>query len=139
MKAFILAVFLLGGCASGAKATVEKMRSAACSGDSASFFALVDRNAVVESVARAAAAKTGKGAGKLAELAARKAATDALQAWEDDMKKGRDGDLCRMSLGDETPNGGETNVEVSTPTGRRRVWVFKAFDRRWLLVAIRDP
>lgn len=58
--------------------------------------------------------------------------------WEDDIKKGEAGDLCKMTFVAEEPVT-ETSVLVrwKTGTGRDKTYTFERFGDKWMVVAMK--
>lgn len=138
------ALLLLVACADTPKGTFAKMKGAACKADTVTFFAHVDRTEVTKRVAnrivgqQANDPKTkilGKqAASDLAHAMAKKAAAEAFQGWEDDIKKGEAGDLCKMTYTGESefpPD--QTVVRWNTASGKAKAWTFEKAGDRYLV------
>jgi hypothetical protein len=54
------------------------------------------------------------------------------QVWEDEIKKGKDGGLCKLEI--RGVNGHE--VQIRTGTGKEFTWQFTKYDDKWLLTKI---
>jgi hypothetical protein len=117
-----LAALPLFGCSSTGQATFEDMKKSACEGDVQGFFAHVDKTQI--------GANLGKAKGQEGPTAIQATFT----AWEDDIKKGRDGGLCKMQLTSAEERDGSSTVKWKSAAGKDNVWVFRRYDKSFLLV-----
>jgi hypothetical protein len=90
----IVVVAMLGmmGCA---QSDFDRWKSAACAGEPRDFWPLVDQDAIRDDLVDALE-EDGEAKGKLARVAADKAWDGMREAWDADVRKGRDGSICAM-------------------------------------------
>lgn len=142
--AMLVALLLLPACADTPKSTFGTMKDAACKADAARFFGYVDKTEITKRVANRMlgqqandpkAKLLGKQAtSDLVHAMAKKAAAEAFQGWEDDIKKGEAGDLCKMTYTGESEFPPlQTVVRWNTASGRAKAWTFEKAGERWLV------
>lgn len=142
-------VLLASGCRQSASGTVKKMQTLACAGNASGFMSYFDRDMfVANSVAQAERTARKLVAdndtplqreGFQEYLKTEPQKTAALVAtsfseWEIDIKRGRDGNFCRMTVQDATELGDDADVHVRTPSGREKVWRLARKGKEWRLV-----
>ena len=140
-----IAALLLGCSSPSGKGTFEEMKKAACAGDVPGFFSHVDKTAIAESGKKRALSITdGKGlVGAMAKEMASGQIDVAVQKtfteWEDEIKKGSAGYLCKMEFtsSDEREQGAD--VKWKTASGKDKIWVFQRFDKKLLAVELTAP
>jgi hypothetical protein len=128
----------------------EAMRRAACSSDADAFFAKIDESQVFEGLREQGMEKARReandmklqGLAREVGLAAAQRAVaamnpdDVFDDYRSDMKKGADGNICRMSFVDATGDGSTGRVDFRTPSGNAKFWRFHRYDSGWLVVEI---
>lgn len=125
-----------------AKSTLEDMKKAACARDVPGFFSHVDKTKITEvGVRRAKESMEDKGlAGEIVKGMADDLIQSAAQKifidWEDDIKKGTGGDLCKMEFMSADEHEHSAEVKWKTPSGKDKVWRFQKFDKTWLAVEL---
>lgn len=137
----LLALPLLG-CSRDGKDTFEDMKKSACAGDVQAFFAHVDKTQLGKSLAQTTAQQAAKAVrgdpsadiGPEAERMISAAVQAAFTAWEDDIKKGEAGDLCKMRLTSVDERGDTAAVTWTSARGSENVWRLKRYDKTWLLI-----
>jgi hypothetical protein len=97
---------VLVGCA---PTDFERWRGAACDGDPKAFWEQVNQSEIQESLA-VALVEDGDAKGKLADVAAEKAWESMREVWDDDVRRGKDGDLCAMKADGAPSESGEQRV-----------------------------
>lgn len=147
-----VACLSLFGCGKHAIDAVRRMRDSACAGNSAAFFAHVDR----KEIANAALAKARDDfepsllkLGPIERVAATEAfegrvkdqipagVQETLTEWEENIKqRGPASHLCRMSVVDSSEVESTADVHVVTPTGKDHHWRMAKVGSDWLLVRV---
>jgi hypothetical protein len=147
---YLLAFFLiLSACSSSPKSTVEKMREEACNSDIQGFFSYVDKTQVAENMKKKMLKQkeTGNEPQSLAQQMG-KALVQVImpgvmgqiwQAYEDEIKKGKGGNLCKMKIISEKTNTNENQVIVQFPDGKQQTWGFTKYDNKWMLISLSIP
>lgn len=147
-------VLIALGCSSQAspKATVEAMRRAACAGDADGYFASVDRTAVARALGEEMVASLPAGLGQTLSPPAVQLLVSSMDAIIrdtaatysarldaailDDVKRGSEGHVCRMRVGDEQVAGNDAHVRITEADGIRRDWKMHLFAKRWVVIAV---
>ena len=117
----------------------KQMHDAACSGDVSGFFAHVNKTALKAWVSQRARAQIASDGGSSAALAmvdvvADRGFSEMIQAWEDDIKQNKAGDLCKGTFNwADNPNG---KVSWTTPTGKIKTAYFEPAGDTYLMVGI---
>lgn len=128
-------------CESTPEKTFGTMKKAACAGDSETFFAHVDKSTLADNVAKGIVRDAAKDPKKKAGLGiiegvAPAAARKAIEEWDDDVKRGEGGDLCKMTFSfagalEGTPRTGV--VHWTTGTGKAKSWRFTEYGKKWMV------
>jgi hypothetical protein len=134
------------GCSSPTgKSTFEEMKKSACAADVPGFFSHIDKTAIAESgKKRALAIADGKGivgemAKSLADGQINVAVQQTFTEWEDDVKKGSSGNLCKMQFVSSDERETTAEVKWKTASGKDKSWIFQRFDKKWLAIELTAP
>lgn len=129
------------------KSTVEEMRDKACGADIPAFFNYVNKTEVENNVRKQIIGQQEKEIKKETDLSSKaakqleKSLSEALipsmvnmlwNGYEDEIKKGKEGGLCKMTVLEAQ----EEEVKVQFPSGKIQTLKFTKYDDRWLLTEI---
>jgi hypothetical protein len=120
-----------------AERTFKKMQAASCSGDVPGFFVHVDKTAMTKSMvadAQATLDKDPAGGALDAKALVQRAAQEAFQEWEDDIKRGSASNFCKAEIVVADNKAG--TVKWRTPSGNLKLGTFAKPGDKWLMVGM---
>ena len=124
------------------------MREEACNSDIQGFFSYVDKTQVTENMKKKMLKQkeTGNEQGfaqqmgkALAQVIMPAVMGQVWQAYEDEIKKGKDGNLCKMKIISEKTDKNENQTILQFPDGKQQTWGFTKYNNKWMLTSISIP